>query len=1804
MKSFPHVLYALGLLLLLTTCSHLNSVHVVGRNFEDEVSQTQNLVFTFNKDLVSKGRIGVWDSTQYIHFEPAIRGKFKWVDENELVFSPATSLRPATDYKAALTDQLIHQLEDKKLDVSSEAIAFHTPYLQLTNTEIWWTRSESGKAISKAKLAFNYPVNSAELAGLLKIQTEGAKALATQIDQTAQAETIPITLTDAPATRNEQPLTIRLEKGLKVPNTAFVTKEAFEQSVALPSSARLDVVDIKTGYENNEGIVRVVTTQELKPEKLNDYYTIEPALDVRAELTENGFILRGAFNETDTYALTLTDQMQGVLGARLEEVVSKDLFFGKIPAGISFANKRAQYLSSKGNRNIGVRITNVPEVTVKIAKVYENNILAYTRSGRYEEYGEVGGEWKPTGLYTYNDDEQQAYSDIVVDKTIETSNLPKTKGISALNVALPDPTNNFRGVYLVTIGSKEEMYMRATKLVSISDIGLIAKQGADDVWIFANSIRTAEPIADLEVTLVSSNNQAVATLKTDGKGVAHFEKLTEKAPGFKIALVTAKREDDFNYLLLEDTHVETSRFEVDGKRDNLTGFDAFVYGDRDIYRPGETIHFNTVIRKPDWESVGEIPLKIRVVAPNGKEYRVLRKATNEQGAVSTDIAMDAAAVTGTYVLEVYNANEVLLASRNISIEEFIPDRIKVDTKTERDAYRSGETITMTATATNLFGPPATNRTYEMDLQLARKVFAPKQFPEYTFAIQNTTSFEKQLRQGVTNANGQAIERFPISTAYRDIGVLEGKLFVTVFDENSRPVNRLKQFEVFTQETFYGIRLADHYVGTNAPLPVEIVALDRAGALRSNVTARAEVVRFDYQTVIEKQNGQLRYVSKKREKIVYANTLTLSTGKGEFRYVPTVSGEYEVRVRRPEAASFTAIPFYAYGYGSTESSSFEVSTEGQVLMEFDKPEYQTGDKAKVLFKTPFAGKLLVTLERNRILETHVLDTDNKSAELTFSLGKEHLPNVYVTATLIRPLDNSNLPLTVAHGFAPIKVTDSATKIPVVITALAQSRSKTSQRITIKTEPNAELTVAVVDEGILQIKNFQTPDIHGYFYQKRALEVNSHDLYAFLFPELSLSGSSSFGGDGYNLGKRINPLSNGRVKLVTFWSGPLKANSSGEAQFIVAIPQFSGDLRVMAVAYKGKAFGSSATNMKVADPLVISTGVPRFLSPTDSLSLPVTISNTTKNPATVTAALSVKGSLTSSSSAQKLTIQPGQEARATFALRAKSAIGTGSITVSVRGLNETFSETTDLTVRPATSLLKKAQSGVLAGGQSQVIDLTHAFLPGTAQSSLVVSRSPMVQLGKPLSDLLGYPYGCIEQTISKAFPQLHFADVVKTIGKSSTYFVSRGESNLNPAFAVQEAIRRIESLQLFSGGFGMWPGTAKEDLWATAYAVHFMREANQAGFEVSPKTLSKAISFLESQTSTPALEDVVTYEETGNRIVRKAASRAALYGLYVLALNGQPNRSAMNYYKSNSKLLTPDSRYVLASAYYLTGDSRSYNALLPKRYSDASTERQSGGSYASPIRNLALILNTLLETDADNLQIPGLARQLSQALNASSYLNTQESVFATLALGKIAKKAATSTATATLSAGGKVIGQFTGPNLKLTNGIANQKVSIAAKGTGSLYWFAQTEGLSATNTYTEEDAGLRVRRQFLDRDGNPMTSFKQNDLVVVRLTLASENGLPVQNVVLTDVLPASFEIENPRLTEPREMPWIKETTKPDHFDVRDDRIHFFTNVHNKEQTFYYLVRVVSKGSFTLGPVSADAMYDGSLRSYSGGGKIRVH
>ena len=1787
-------------------CANTGKLVLEHTNFTSEIATDQNLSFTFTSDLVPDSLLQQWDSTQYISFSPDIKGKFKWNSARELIFSPSETFPPSTDFTAQLTSNLFKHSKTKLQLPKEKTVKFHTPYLLMANVQLFWATSQKnpGAVEVRANMVFNCKVNPKDLQKKLHVLVND-KEVPFDVLSGNPDYSIGISMADVRGDSKESiPLKIQIDPGLGCVGSSYASKEKMEFTSGVPAKEKIMVTQMTTSFVEGTGMVNVFTNQPVSNTNLSSLITLNPAISFTVEKLDNGFALKGDFEADKSYAVTISKDLKGIFGFTLGEDYSQNVSFGELEPMIAFANDKGIYLSSAGARNVAINISSVNKIKVSVVRIYENNILNFMRSrqgyGYYEE--ELGDEEYDYHQYNYYNYEN--FGDVVAEKDYEVQSLPKQGNVRLLNLNLEDLGYNdrFKGMYLLKIQDADRQWLQQSKFVSLSDIGLIARQGQDAIYVFANSILTAAPQEHVKVNFISTNNQTVGTSSTDDNGVAVLRNARATLGKFRLGMITCSQGDDFNFMVLDRTNVETSRYDVAGKYSNDAHLDAFIYGDRDIYRPGDSVHMNTIVRTEDWKVMKDVPMKIKLLLPSGKEYQSFKKTLDDQGAFETSFYLPPAIITGLYTIEVLSANDVYIAGKQFSVEEFVPDRIKVITQLDKQAAKPGDKINADITAMNLFGPPAANRNYEVELQLNRRDFYQKKFYNYNFSIQtgDRINIENVIRNGKTDDNGKARESFDLPD-YTDIGILDGKIFTTVFDETGRPVHQLSDFAVNTQDVFFGIKYFDEWVSTRQPLSFQFIACNASGQA-TDATATVEIYRYTWENVIEQTGGRYRYNSQRKDLLVSKQNISLSASGGNISFTPYNSGEYEVRISRPGADTYVALMFYAYGWGDTQNTSFEVNNEGEVDLQLDKENYSVGDKAEVLLKSPFEGKILVTVERGDVFEYHYLNTDKKAASISIDVKEDFLPNVYISATAIRKLSGNQLPLTVARGYIALKVSKPEAKLPVTIDAVESSRSKTKQHIGVKTSANAELTIAVVDEGILQLKNTKTPDPYNFFYAQRALEVRSFDLYPFLFPEYSTSYSPALGGDmAEAMNKRTNPFTVKRFNLVALWSGILKADGSGNAGFDVAIPQFSGALRVMAVAYKDNAFGSAERTMKVADPIVISTALPRFLSPKDTVKVPVTLSNTTQKAGDVKAEISVTGPLSiAGSGTQSATLKANNEGQVEFAVIAANALGAGSVTITVNGMGEKFIDRTDIAVRPASSLTKQTGSGVITGGQSQTLSLKANMFPGSMDAKLVISKSPMTEFSKDLRSLLQYPYGCVEQTVSAAFPQLYYRDLAKAIGQENKAIV------FNPDYNVQQAIKKIESMQLYNGSISFWPGGDYESWWGSAYAAHFLLEAKKAGFDVNGQILDKIYTYLQQKIK--GRETADWYYWDVNDIARKQTvwARTTFYSLFVLALAGKYDQSAMNYYKANQEMLTPDSKYMLAATFYLAGNQSSFKELLPEAWSNERSQRAFSGSFYSEVRDEALALYVLIEADPNNPQVGIMSKHLSEKLRKSYWLSTQEEAFSFIALGKIARKANTSNITASVSVNGKPMGDFKGTDLTLNKNIAGQDVSIQTSGSGNLYYFWEVSGIDVSGKIKEEDSYMKVRKQFYDRYGHLIipTAINQNDVLVVKLTVETVNyDIAIENVAVTDLLPAGFEIENPRISAVPDLDWIKDASPYDYMDIRDDRITFFCTASDEKKNFYYVVRAVSKGLYHMGPVSADAMYNGEYHSYWGAGQVIV-
>jgi alpha-2-macroglobulin len=1784
--------------IFLSSCKQ-NYVALDFTSAKGEVPQLGNLIFRFNKSLVPDSLINNWDSTGYVKFEPEIPGKFRWEAPDQLVFSPSQPLSPATSYKAVINDEVLHYSKYNSVK-DKENISFHTVGLQLTDAQVTWVlpSENSHNAVPQVAIAFNYPVKPSDLQGKMHLLVEGNETNFA-LQSISSSNNILLRLDGFKAEDKNFEAKLVIEKGLLPVGGHNSTSDKIETLLTITSPYILTINNVESEHDGTEGEVRISTSQQLSGDDITRKIKFSPSVDYKIEFTEMGVVLRSEkFNAENSYELIISKGLRGRIGGVLKEDYNGSVAFGELQSDIKFTNSKAVYLSKKGGGNIEVRITNTPKVKLIISRIYENNLLMAHRYGYSPEdedntdrndEGEYGGE---------NNYINSVAGDVIYTKEIDTRSLPKSGNGRILNISqFADRLNDTKGIYHIMLRSSKDYWVNDSRFISMSDIGLIAKHGEDKIVVFANSIKSATGMAGVTINVFGLNNQLMGTGSTNSEGVAEIALVKRSYSGFKPAMIIAKTADDFTYLPFFNTQVNTSRFDVGGKHNNASGLDAFVYAERDIYRPGEKVNFALLVRDMKWKSPGEIPMQLKFILPNGKEFKTFRKSLNEGGTAEGSVDIPTSAITGSYVLEVYTSNGIFLSSKNFMIEEFVPDRIKVSAKLDKPWLKPGDASELFINAVNFFGPPAAGRNYEMEVQVRQKTFNAKSFPGYDFSLANQESFnDKEVKEGKTNEAGNATETFKVPEMYANSGMLQANFYTTVFDETGRPVSKLTSADIFTQDIFNGINDDGYYYyALNQPVKFQLVSLNK-DAMVVPATARITVIKHEYKTALVRSGSYFRYDSQQEDKILVNGDLTVGNGTA-YIYIPRSPGSYEVRISRPGAHTYVAKHFYSYGSWGNNSNTFEVDNEGHVDIETDKETYNPGDVAKVLFKAPFSGRMLVTTERDGLLSYQYIDVSNRSATVNLKLDASHVPNIYITATLFKPHEISDIPLTVAHGFSSIKIEDKQRKLPVVITAKTNSRSNTRQEVRVKTEPGSYVTLAAVDNGVLQVSDFKTPDPYNYYYQKKALEVNAYDMYPLLFPELR-TGLSSTGGDGESdMSKRNNPMPAKRIKILSYWSGIRKADGNGIAEFSFDVPQFNGQVRLMAVASKEEKFGAAETNLQVADPVVISASLPRFLSPGDTAYVPVTLSNTTTRAAAGRATLSLNGPLhVLGSATQEVSIQPNSESRVQFRIFADPAVSTAKVSFTVDALGEKFSDVTDISVRPASPLQKISGSGSLTGTNTlSLIIPKNDFTENSYNYELVISQSPVALLAGQLRYLVNYPYGCTEQTISAAFPQLYYGDFSDLVN-------SKADNKSNASANVTEAIRKIKMRQLYNGAVTLWDGEEQANWWTTVYAAHFLVEARKAGFDVDPGLLETMLGYLVNRLKT---KETINYYYNRNAN-KKIAPKEVSYSLYVLALANRAQVPAMNYYKSNPQLLALDCRYMLSAAYAVAGDRKAFNTFLPASFSGEASNSETGGSFYSETRDEAIALSALVDVDPGNAQIPVMAKQVSDRLNSDTYLNTQERAFSFLALGKIARSAAKSDMEADVKVNGKTIAHVGRNEWKANSAqLKSNQVTIVTKGNGRMYYSWVAEGISTGGNYKEEDNFIRVRRNFFDRYGHPVSSnsFHQNDLIIVALTLENAYSNKIENVVITDLLPAGFEIENARTKELPGMDWIKNASTPTAIDVRDDRIHFFVDAGSKKQTYYYAVRAVSTGIFRQGPVSADAMYNGAIHSYNGAAIIKI-
>jgi hypothetical protein len=671
--------------MLIFSCNR-NTVSLEHTNAKGEVARLVNLTFRFGNAMVPDSMLNQWDSTEYISFEPAIPGKFRWEQPDELVFSPSQPLAPSTTFKGEMNDELLQFSNFNS--IKGDAILFFTPQLQLEDINITWVQDERSKtAVPRADLYFNYPVSPAVLKEKLKMEADGQPVMF-EVTTLSDDSRITVTLQGIKHQDKDVEAKMTIEKGIVPPGGKNATKEVISSTFTIPSPLNLVINTVTAQHDGLTGMVNVSASQQIAMENISSYIQIEPAIKFSVERTDEGFAVKSDnFNAEKSYLLTIRKGLRGLIGGTLHEESDNNIAFGELEPNLRFTANKSIYLSAQGNRMIEMRIVNVEKVKVTISKIYESNLLVAQRYGYYpRDRNNDENEY-----YDEYDDNNISFGDVIYEKEIDTRSLPRAGNSSLFSFNIEDRLPNFKGIYHIKVRSKKDYWVSDSRFISVSDLGLIAKEGRDKLYVFTNSIKNASPVNGANIIAYGNNNQVLGMGSTNEDGVAEIVYARKEFAGFQPAMIIAKTENDFNYLPFSNTKVNTSRFETGGKRLNSSMLDAFIYPERDIYRPGERINFSAIVRDRNWNVPGTLPVSFKFLMPNGKELRSFRKSLNEQGGVEGQIDISASAITGSYILEMYTSNDILLGTQSFSIEEFVPDRIKVSANLNREYFEPGQT---------------------------------------------------------------------------------------------------------------------------------------------------------------------------------------------------------------------------------------------------------------------------------------------------------------------------------------------------------------------------------------------------------------------------------------------------------------------------------------------------------------------------------------------------------------------------------------------------------------------------------------------------------------------------------------------------------------------------------------------------------------------------------------------------------------------------------------------------------------------------------------------------------------------------------------------------------------------------------------------------------------------------------------------------------------------------------------------------------------------------------------------------------
>ena len=1336
------------------------------------------------------------------------------------------------------------------------------------------------------------------------------------------------------------------------------------------------------------------------------------------------------------------------------------------------------------------------------------------------------------------------------------------------------------------------------KNVLATNLGLVAMLGQDnDMTVLVHNIQNTEPERGVTVTAYNYQHQALASGTTDDKGQVRLD-LSSGRPFYLIASQGTQR----SYLRVDNgSALSLSSFDVSGEVVQK-GIKGFIYGERGVWRPGDMLHLGFMLNDRAKQLPAEHPVVMELYNPLGQMYARKTQTRGELGLYAFDFVTEADAPTGAWNVKAQVGG--VSFSKRLRIESIKPNRLKIALSMPEKTLLRGEPMDARLHVEWLQGAIARNLKYDIQ---GTFIATPTTFEGYKgfyfddpSRVFNTE--ESKLISGVTDERGDATVQARFELGSTAPGMLLANLVTRVYEESGDFSIDADRMLYSPYRRYTGIKSPQkdkEQLNTGTNCTYEVASVDYLGKPQANTELDVKVYKvYWYWWWDSNSSGLANYVSDSYNKPVKTFAIrTDGSGRGTFQlsFPDKEWGTYFISVKDKESKHSTGVMSYfdwPYNEGRRNTDGSESAT--MLSFKIDKDSYTPGEKMVVTFPSTKGSRAIISIENGvRVLSLTEHTCEDKQTTVRLDVTKDMQPNAYVYITLLQPhgITKNDLPIRL-YGVVPFTVTSPESHLTPVIQSPAELKPDASYTVSVSEKNGKEMayTLAIVDEGLLDLTRFRTPEPWKAFNAREALGVNTWDLYNYVVGAYGgrIEQLFSIGGDDA-LNKGPKAIVN-RFKPVVRFDGPFLLKKGKTARHTYQMPNYNGRVKIMVVAGNGEAYGHADKSVMVRKPVMLLGTLPRVIGVGEEMVVPATVFATEDGVGAVNVSIACSSNMEVVGEATRsLSFERKGDQQASFRIRVKKNPGIGKVTITATGKGDKSVYETELEIRTVRRPQVKVTAATLEAGKSWKETVAMPGATGTNQLTLEVSDIAPVNVSSRLSYLLGYPHGCLEQITSKGFPQLYissFTDLTLQQAKSTEE-------------AVKEVIRRLRSYQTVDGAFAYWPGGTSSNGWGTVYATHFLLEASKKGYLV-PEAMKQSVL--------NNLRRVARNWKPVTSYYKDSEEATQAYRLYVLALAGSPEMGAMNRLKE-MKDLTSMSRWSLASAYALVGREDVAQDLISKTTALPSGYSEHDETFGSDVRDQSIQLMTLCLLDKGK-EAATLVEELSKQLSSDDWLSTQSTAFALVALSDyLAKYRVDGAMDFTYACGGKDGQVKTDKNIWSETLLdkAGTSASVELKNTGKSTLFARiiTEGIPEQGEEKAYANGVSLAVSYVDLNGSPVNvaQLEQGTNFSAVVTVKTPSARGYNNLVLSEIFPAGWEILNTRFLN--ESATDSLSAGVNYQDIRDDRVYSYIDrlPAGSQVTVKINLCAVYPGRFYLPPVYCEAMYDYLIRANTAGQEVTV-